>query len=60
MPLKKGKNSIRANVAELMNPVQSSSRRKAIATIARKNNITLQEAQFRQALAISRRQAKRR
>lgn len=59
MPLLKGPGTIRANVNELMNKVQSSSRQKAIATIAKKNNIPRKQAQFRQALAISRSQARK-
>lgn len=56
-PLTSGPNSIRSNVKELMTTVQSSARKKAIRTIARKNNISIKEAQFRQAVAISRSQA---
>ena len=59
MPLIKGPNSIRVNVSELMKQPQSASRKKAISTIARKNNITRQEAQFRQALRISQTYAKK-
>lgn len=59
MPLLKGPQSIRANVKELMNPVQSQSRKKAIQTIAKKNNISLQEAQFKQARAIAVSQARK-
>ena len=58
-PLLKGPTSIRANVRELMNPVQSQSRKRAIQTIAKKNNITPQEAQFRQAKAIAISQARK-
>jgi len=60
MPLLKGPNSIRANVTELTsNPVLSQARRKAIYTIARKNNISIKEATFKQALAISKSQARK-
>lgn len=59
MPLLTGPNTIRANVGELMKSVQSPSRKKAILTIAKKNNIPMKEAQFRQALAISRTQAQK-
>jgi len=52
-PLMKGPGSIRSNVKELMSGVQSASRAKAIATIAKKNNISKEEAQFRQARAIA-------
>lgn len=56
MPLSTGVNSIRKNVSELMgNPIQSAARKKAILTIAKKNNISIKEAQFKQALAISKR-----
>lgn len=53
MPLSKGKGSIRKNVTELMKPPQSAARKKAINTLAQKHNISLQEAQFRQARAIA-------
>ena len=58
-PLLKGQGTIRQNVQELMSPVQSRSRKKAISTIAKKNNITRPEAQFRQALAISKSQSRK-
>lgn len=57
MQLDKGPGTIRKNVTELMGQVQSQSRKKAIDTIARKNNIPRKEAQFRQALAIAKTQA---
>lgn len=53
-PLMKGPGSVRANVNELMKGVRSQPRKKAINTIMRKNNITRQEAMFKQALSISR------
>ena len=54
MPLKTGPNSIRANVTELMSsPIQSASRKKAIATLAKRRNISRQEARFLQAKAIA-------
>ncbi len=59
MPLSKGPNSIRKNVAELMKGVQSSSREKAINTIMKKHNISREEAQFRQAKAIAVSQARK-
>ena len=59
MPLDKGLNSIRKNVAELMQPVLSQARKKAILTIARKNNISLEEAQYKQALRIAQSQARK-
>lgn len=58
-PLLTGPNSVRKNVQELMGKVQSSSRLKAINTIAKKNNISRSEAQFRQALKISERMARK-
>ena len=59
MPLKKGAGSIRGNMVELMNAPASASRKKAIATIARKHNISRKEAQFRQAKAIAISQARK-
>lgn len=53
MPIIKGPGNVRKNVAELMNPAQSPARKKAIITIARKNNISRKDAQFKQALAIA-------
>ena len=53
MPLQKGPGTIRANVATLMKGVQSQPRKKAISTIAKKNNIPIKDAQFRQAVRIS-------
>ena len=53
MPLLKGPNTIRQNVTELMNPIKSQSRKKAVDTISRSRNISRKEAQFVQALAIS-------
>jgi len=58
--LQKGPNSIRANVSELtQNKVLSPARMKAIHTIARKNNISIKDATFKQALAISKSQARK-
>lgn len=48
-----GPGSVRRNVALLMQPIQSASRKKAIRTIANKQNVDLKEAQFRQAIAIA-------
>jgi len=58
-PLLKGPTSIRANVRELMGPVQSQSRKRAIHTIAKKNNISMTDAQFKQARAIAISQARK-
>ncbi len=51
--LKSGIGNIRNNVAILMQPPISRPRKKAISTIAKKNNITLPDAQFRQAQHIA-------
>lgn len=51
---------MRKNVTELMQAPQSQSRRKAIVTIAKKNNISLKDAQFKQAIAIAKSQARKR
>lgn len=59
MPLKSGAGSIRYNINELMGKVQSPSRRKAITTLARKHNITRQEAQLFQAQKIAQRMARK-
>jgi hypothetical protein len=59
MPLKKGQGTIRYNVQELMSKVQSPSRKKAIATIAKKHNISKEDAQWRQAIRISQSQARK-
>lgn len=58
-PLLKGPNTIRANVSELMKGVNSQSRQKALTTIAKKNNISKKDAMFRQAIAISQKQARK-
>ena len=58
--LKKGTKSIRFNMNELVNkPVISQARKKAIATIAKKHNISLEEAQYRQAQRIAQFQARK-
>lgn len=49
-----GPGSVRRNVELLMQAPASRARKRAIATIAKKNNEGPQAAQFRQALAISR------
>lgn len=53
MPLLKGVGNIRKNVTELMQKVQNPSRMKAINTIAKTRNISRKNAQFVQAVAIS-------
>ncbi len=50
--LKNGPQNMRSNYNELMNNIESEGRRKAIATLAKKHNISLEEAQHRQALRI--------
>lgn len=57
--LSKGPGTIRANVAQLMTPAKSKSRKKAILTLAKKHNISRGDAQFRQAVAIARSQARK-
>lgn len=58
MPLNK-KNTIRQNVTELMKPAQAPARKKAIITIAKKNNIPRKDAQFRQSIKIAQSIAKK-
>lgn len=57
--LGKGVNSIRKNVAELMSSVESQSRHKAIMTIAKNNNISYEDAQYKQAIRIAQSQARK-
>jgi len=59
MPLKTGLGTIRSNVEELMKPIKSASRLKAVDTISRSRNISRKEAQFLQALAISKTQTRK-
>jgi hypothetical protein len=58
-PLKTGINSIRSNVSQLMKPPMSPSRKKAISTIARTNNISRSDAQMKQSLAIAKTYARK-
>lgn len=58
-PLKSGINSIRTNVQSLMSPLIGRTRQKAIQTIARKNNISLEDAQYKQAIRIAQKQARK-
>lgn len=44
---------LRSKVTQLMGPIRSKARKKAIITISKKHNITRQAAQFRQSLAIA-------
>lgn len=55
--LKKGTENMRANYDELMTNVNSPARQKAILTLAKKHNISIQEATHRQALRIIQSQA---
>lgn len=59
MPLIKGPGSVSTNVKELTTGKVGKSRRKAIATYARKHGISKKEARFKLALAISYAQAKK-
>ena len=58
--LKRGTNSIRQNVTTLMSPLLGQARKKAIHTLARTRNMTLQDAQFLQATRIAQKQARKR
>lgn len=53
MPLLKGVKNIPANVRELMDGEVGKSRQKAIKTLARKYNISEEEARFKQSLVIA-------
>jgi len=59
MTLLKGPGTVRANVTELMKAPKSPARKRAIATIARRNNIKPVDAQFAQARAIAATQARK-
>ncbi len=59
MPLLTGTGNIRKNVQELMKTPQSVARKRAINSIAKKNNVSASEAQFRQAIAIAKSQARK-
>jgi hypothetical protein len=50
--LKPGLSNMNSNYKELMTNIESEGRRKAIATLMKKHNITFEEAQHRQALRI--------
>lgn len=51
--LKQGAGFIRQNVRELMKDVESEKRHKAIMTLAKKHNISYEDAQYRQSLRIA-------
>lgn len=53
MPLKKGIENIRKNIEELNKGKVSPSRRKAIATYAKKKGISKKEARFKLSLVIA-------
>lgn len=58
--LLQGPGSVRKNVAQLMNAApRSKSRKRAILTLAKKHNISRKDAQFRQAVAIAKSQARK-
>ena len=61
MPLKTGssKSTIEKNIRELVSSAPSSSRKKAIDTIAKKQGISKKEAKIKQAVAISHDKARR-
>ena len=59
MPLKKGQGTIRQNVKELMKPVRSPARKKAILTIAKRRNISRADSQWVQAISIAKSQARK-
>lgn len=59
MPLLTGPGNIRKNVQELMKPMQSASRKKAVATISTKHNISRSDAQMKQAIAIAKNQSRK-
>jgi hypothetical protein len=57
--LQKGPFNIRKNIIELNTGKIGPARKKAIATYAKKHNITKEEARFRQSLIIAREIAKK-
>lgn len=57
--LKKGPGSVRQNVNTLMAPAVSQARKKAIITLARKHNLSIEDAQFYQAQRIAQSQARK-
>ncbi len=58
-PLGQGPGSLRRNMDLLMQKPQSKQRKRAIATIAKKNNLQPVEAQYRQAIAIGKKQLRK-
>lgn len=59
MELLTGPNTIRKNVQTLMQPAISPARKKAIVTLAKRRNISREDAQFTQARAIARTQSRK-
>lgn len=57
--LKTGPANMQSNYTELMNNIDSPGRRKAIETLAKRKNISFQEAQHYQALKIIQSQARK-
>lgn len=57
--LKKGLNTIRDNVQTLMTGPVGPARKKAISTIARRNNINRDDAKFHQAVRIAQSQSRK-
>lgn len=49
-----GLGTVRQNVQRLMTPTKNRTRMKAIMTIAKRNNISRTDAQFKQSVAIAR------
>ena len=58
-PLQKGIGTVRANVTTLMTGRVGPTRKKAIITISRKNNISRGDARFHQAVRIAQSQSRK-
>lgn len=59
MPLKTGKKNIGANIKELMSTKPSASRKKAIATYAKKHGVSSETAKYKMAQAIAMSQSRK-
>ena len=59
MTLLKGLGTVRKNVTELMKGIKSPARMKAVNTIAKSRNVNRQQAQYTQAVAIAKNQARK-
>lgn len=57
--LNKGPGSIRSNMEKLVQPTDNPKRDRAIKAIMAKNNITYEQAQYRQAYRIAQKQARK-